>query len=248
MTTTTTAPTTAGVSTTTAPPVATTTTVQATATTTTVPPTTTTVPPTTTTTAPPTTPTTPTTPPAAGFELGDWIAGGQPGGQLQNGASLDGNELVVDGADDFLEIDHGPSVKPTVGSLSLWFRADGVSGDQGLASSDSSDFDTGGHFTLLLRNNILWLRIQTAVGEYQLQGGSVSAGVWSEVRTEWGGDTVRLLVDGQVVDTEPIVWSPDGNENPWAFGASLWKSADNSSNGATHHFAGRIRDIRIQAG
>ena len=53
-----------------------------------------------------------------------------------------------DGLDDYVEIAHSDDDLLDNGTLTLWFRADDLDGNQTLFSKDSSNFDTGGHLNV----------------------------------------------------------------------------------------------------
>ena len=149
-------------------------------------------------------------------------------------------------SNEYIEVDHSADLKPDSGAITMWFNADTVSGRKTLASSDSSGYDDGGHFSLFVQNGAIRLRMQGTNDDTDFTGGSVSAHEWNQVTVTWGDDGARIYVNGEEVASDSS-WTEGlgGNENPWTFGANQWSSSDNTANNLKDYFDGHMDDIAI---
>ncbi len=169
-------------------------------------------------------------------------------GQYGTAAAFEGGEGHYA---DFIEVPHDSALKPESGSMTLWFNADDVSNGT-LASSDSSNFDTGGHFDLSLNNGHVELRMQDTDSSHTISSsgagsdGDVSTGGWNQVTVSWGEGGMKMYINGDLVASDTsYTGGLQGNENPWTFGASQMVSDDNSSDGVRDFFDGHMDDIAI---
>ncbi len=151
-----------------------------------------------------------------------------------------------DNKEQFIEVDHSSELKPDSGSLTLWFNSD-ESNDGTLASSDSSNYDDGGHFNLSINSSgELELRMQDEDSSHTISGGDVNSGEWNQVTVTWGDGGMKIFQNGELVASdESYTGGLQGNENPWTFGAGQSRSGDNSSSGADDFFDGHLDDIAI---
>ncbi|MEM9884059.1 MAG: LamG domain-containing protein, partial [Planctomycetota bacterium] len=114
-------------------------------------------------------------------------------------------------------------------------------------------YNTGGHFRVVLTGSRLECRLQSTTDSYTLQssGGAVTAGQWHHVAVGFGGDGLRMYLDGVQVDSDGYAGGlgtssgGTGNPEPWVFGADMEYSATESSSGWTDPFDGRIDDVRL---
>ncbi|MGJ3260959.1 MAG: LamG-like jellyroll fold domain-containing protein, partial [Rhodospirillales bacterium] len=146
----------------------------------------------------------------------------------------------------YIEVDHNPALKPPSGSLTLWFNAD--ENDEGcLASSDSQNYDDGGHFNLSINSSgQLELRMQDEDSSHTISGGNVEKGEWNQVTVSWGEGGMKIFQNGELVASDPsYTGGLQGNENPWTFGASQSHSGDNTANNMQDFFDGHMDDIAI---
>ena len=160
--------------------------------------------------------------------------------ELNTGAEFDDNK------EDFIQVDHSADLKPESGSLTLWFNSD-ESNDGTLASSDSSNYDDGGHFNLSINSSgQLELRMQDENSSHTISGGDVDSGEWNQVTVTWGEGGMKIFQNGELVASDPsYTGGLQGNENPWTFGASQSHSGDNTANNLRDFFDGHIDDIAI---
>ncbi|MEM6392558.1 MAG: LamG-like jellyroll fold domain-containing protein [Planctomycetota bacterium] len=178
-------------------------------------------------------------------------------GITNNGASLTigtlGNAAQFDGSDDFIEVPHDPAYMLDQGSLSFWFYANNTSGDQGLVSKDSQNYDDGGHLDVQLDGSRLEVRMQTTSSSVEVSRSSVSSNNWHHVLVSWGPAGLELYFNGTLADSDS--WATglgtsaggSGNANPWTFGVGQQYSSDDSSSGWNRPFQGRLDDIRLYA-
>lgn len=163
-----------------------------------------------------------------------------------------GTAIEFDGADDYVEIPHHDSYLADEGTVTFWFRADTVSGEEGLFSKDSSDFDTGGHLTISRDGDDVAVRMQSTSSSYTIRASNIVAiGQWHFVAFQWGPDGMRLLVDNVEADTDTYAGGlgstsgGTGNYEPIAIGASTTYSDDLSLSGIRDYFDGAIDDVRF---
>jgi len=150
------------------------------------------------------------------------------------------------GSNDYISVPHSDDIKPDSGAITVWFNADTVSGRGTLVSSDSSGFDTGGHFGLFVENGHLRLRMQGTDDQTNITGGDVSTGEWNQVTVTWGDDGAQVYLNGEQVASDSS-WTRglEGNDNPWTFGTNQWVSGDDVANNLRDYFNGHMDDIAI---
>jgi len=145
---------------------------------------------------------------------------------------------------DYIEVAHSTDLKPDSGTFTMWFDPDNNNGTYGLASTDSSSYDDGGHFTLTMNGGELRLRMQDEDTSYHANGGDVQSG-WNQVTVSWGDSGMHVYLNGSEVASNSYTGGLSGNENPWVFGANQWISGDNVANNLQHHFDGDMDEIAI---
>ena len=139
----------------------------------------------------------------------------------QSGAiSGDTNTAIsFDGVNDYVEIAHDPSYLINEGTVQLWFNVDDLLSDQGLFSKDSSDFDTGGHFTIrAMSDGSIEVRLQDTTTSYFMNSaaGSLIISTWHHVAVTFGSNGAELFLDGVSVDTNAYTGGLAGNSEPIA--------------------------------
>jgi len=155
------------------------------------------------------------------------------------------------GADGFVTIPHHSGYLLDDGTVSFWFNADNLSGDKGLFSKDSMDYDTGGHFSIYLSNGKLYYRLQSTSTTKYLNSSSLSAGRWYHVAATFGPNGMKLYLDGEQVGsssyTGGLGWTSGalGNQEPIAIGVNLSHSSDLTTSGWIQPFAGRIVHVAM---
>ena len=150
------------------------------------------------------------------------------------------------GSNDYIEVPHNDELKPDSGAITVWFNADTVNGRGTLVSSDSSGYDTGGHFGLFVENGHLRLRMQGTDDQSNITGGDVSPNEWNQVTVTWGEEGAQVFLNGEQVAADPN-WTRglEGNDNPWTFGTNQWVSGDDVANNLRDYFNGHMDDIAI---
>ncbi|MFW6336102.1 MAG: LamG-like jellyroll fold domain-containing protein [Phycisphaeraceae bacterium] len=165
---------------------------------------------------------------------------------------------AFDGVDDFIEVSHDDAFLLDRGTISFWFYAEDLSGNQGLVSKDSNGLDDGGHVTIWIDGGQLRYRLQEASGGsnshvVSSSNGAVSRRTWHHVAATFGPAGMRLYLDGARVGERDYTGGlgPSsggrGNHEPWIFGADARHSRDNSSEGWRDPFHGRLDEVRLYA-
>ena len=181
---------------------------------------------------------------------GLYLQGAAPG---QAGHGDGGTSVRFDGSDDRIEVPHSNAFLLNEGTVSFWFYADSTSGYQGLIAKDATNYGTGGHFRVYLNGSRLECRLQsTTYSNYVYSSsGAVSTGRWHHVAVGFGGQGLRLYLDGVQVDAHHYYGGLGtssggaGNHEPWTFGVDQWHADDLSSDGWDDPFDGRIDDVRL---
>ena len=162
-----------------------------------------------------------------------------------------GTSVQFDGSNDRVEVPHVSSYLLDEASVSFWFRADDLDGLQGLVAKDSSGYDNGGHFRVVLDGGVVKCRLQSVSASYEVQGGTAVAGQWHHVVAGMGPGGLRLYFDGALVDRDAYAGGlgassgGSGNAEPWTFGVDQVDSNDQSSAGWSNPFGGRLDDVRL---
>lgn len=175
------------------------------------------------------------------------------GSPLAGVAGQHGTAFDFDGSSDYIEIPHDDSYLMQGGTFSVWFKADTVSGRLGIFSKDSTDFDTGGHFSVWILNGKIEVRMQDTVASYFVQSAnsSIATGTWYHVMFAWGEEGMALYLDGALVDTNSYTGGIGttsggiGNYEPVVLGANAMSTGDLNSTGLKGFFDGVLDDFRI---
>jgi len=166
-------------------------------------------------------------------------------------APISGAVMVADGVDDFVEVAHDDAYLLDEGTVSCWFKLDGLAGTQGLITKDATGVGTGGHLALLADGNRLSASMEDTSGSHDLTGGTLVAGQWHHAALGFGADGLRLYLDGVLVASDPYAGGMGessggtGNQEPWAFGVGLSNSQALSTTGWDQPFGGDLDDVRI---
>ncbi len=173
-------------------------------------------------------------------------------GQFGTAAEFNGGGKG-DSDDEYIEVDHSADLKPDNGSLTLWFNTDDANNGT-LASSDSSGYDSGGHFNLSIDDGHLKLRMQDSDSSHTItsssagSAGDVSTNEWNQVTVSWGEDGMKMYMNGELVASDDsYTGGLQGNENPWTFGVSQSTSDNDVANhdDLYDYFDGHLDDIAI---
>jgi hypothetical protein len=159
--------------------------------------------------------------------------------------------IHFDGNDDYIVMEHNDAYLINQGTITFWFKAEDLSGDQALFSKDSNGYDTGGHLTIFLNNSTLKARLQSTTTSYELSQSGISADTWYHVAVSFGSSGMKLIVNGTIVDTDAYTGglgtssSGVGNMEPIVIGAGSWGSGNQTATPVDSHFNGWMDDVRI---
>jgi hypothetical protein len=166
------------------------------------------------------------------------------------------------GREGFAEIPSHSAWDMSVGSLDLWFLPGPAPADlEMLLTRDASGQTRDGHFTLgYSEAGRIFLRQQRVDAEQFICSEPVVPGQWVHVAVNFGPPVSELYIDGRRVtpDAEVIVdGSPcdgarpfgiDGNDNPWAIGASNWAAVEGTGRPVSNFLHGAAIDrLRIRS-
>ncbi len=176
---------------------------------------------------------------------GEYKGGAVAGASGWNG---EGTAVALDGTDDYVEIADHEAFDMPEGTIAIRFNPDEVSGTQALISRDSSHYDGGGHFRLVVTDSgALSLRMQDQSGNHTLatDAGVVTAGNWHHVAVTFGAEGVRLFVDGELLEFNSYTGGIAGNDEPWTLGADQWQSGDAIADNLKHFFDGALDEFAV---
>mgnify|MGYP001299178955 FL=1 len=159
--------------------------------------------------------------------------------------------IYFDGDNDYLVMDHNGAYLINSGTISFWFKAENLSGSQGLFSKDSDGYDNGGHLSVYLDGSTLKARLQSDSASYEISESGISTDTWYHAAVSFGPAGMKLILNGQIVDTNAYTGGmgtssgDDGNEEPIVIGASSKNSGNESATPVNDYFTGWIDDVRI---
>ncbi len=120
----------------------------------------------------------------------------------------------LDGHDDYIQIDHDPSLILPNGTVQLWFRSEGLmSEDQTLISITQGGNQAGSFYLALNKDDPdprdIEMRFQDGTNDFFLgiddwlinPAGTVTPDTWQHIAVSWGTEGVKLYLDGQLAAT-----------------------------------------------
>lgn len=165
---------------------------------------------------------------------------------------IDGNTAAeFDGLLAHAAIPHDDAYLLDNGAVSMWFKANDVRARQELFSKDSTHFDTGGHLTIMLKNNHAEVRIQSTTTSYWIESDNFDIEEWNHLLVTWGADGVQLFINGELEDSDPYTGGLGntsggaGNFEPIVLGANAWKTNDLLAVPLQDYFKGQLDEVFI---
>ncbi|MFC1759296.1 LamG-like jellyroll fold domain-containing protein, partial [Planctomycetota bacterium] len=171
----------------------------------------------------------------------------EPGVTLGAPGVVSGDSAAeFDGSGDVVEAPHDDAYLLGEGSLSLWFTLQSVSGRSGIFSKDSSGYDTGGHFSMLVENGTLRVRNQSTSASREVQGSSLTANNWHHAVVTWGSPGFHLYLDGTLSASDQT-WTNGlaGNYEPVVIGGLQWLSGNLVANRIDYPLNGKVDEVAI---
>ncbi len=143
-----------------------------------------------------------------------------------------------------LEFPHDTNLETPAGTIAFAFNAADTNSQQGLFSKDASFFGGGGHTTIYLSGTTLIARFQDGSTSAELQFSGITAGQDYEIAATFGPGGVELWVDGNLVDSDALPVSWEGNTEFFQWGGRGWASQSEAA-GFDAPFNGTISDKQI---
>ncbi len=162
-----------------------------------------------------------------------------------------GTSVELNGSNQFIEAPHVSAYLLNEATVAFWFYANDLTGGQGLVTKDSAGHDDGGHLQVRLDNGMLKFRVSSNTTNHNIGATGVSANRWHHVVAGFGGDGMRLYLDGNLVASNTTAVGMgtqsggSGNAEPWTFGVDQEFSGELTSQGWNKPFHGRLDDIRL---
>jgi hypothetical protein len=198
-------------------------------------------------------------------ELADVISQTHPEEDDPSGGDSDGTNTNViyqqsgvadfDGST-FEEIAHEDAFLIDEGVIAFWFLANQLGQRQGLVSKDSSDYDDGGHLTLLLESDgRIRYRLQSTSKTYELFSDTrVTTDSWHHVAVAFGAGGMRLYINGALEKSDAYAGGlgqtsgGSGNAEPIVLGGNAWRSGNRISTPVEDFFHGTLTGLHFVEG
>lgn len=151
-----------------------------------------------------------------------------------------------DGTNEYVEIPNSGDFDLTQGTVQLRFNATDTNGEQGLISRDATGQAQPGHLSVYLNGDDLVVRLQSASQSHYITASNVvTAGDWHQMSFTFGDDGMNLYLDGTLVGSYDYSGGIDGNNEPWAIGASAQRTTAGSNSGLDDYFEGEIAEVAM---
>ncbi|MEO1621818.1 MAG: LamG-like jellyroll fold domain-containing protein, partial [Cyanobacteria bacterium J06632_3] len=163
--------------------------------------------------------------------------------QSASAYTFNGSEAMV--------IDHQDAMLLNEGTLSFSFNANDVDDNQYLFSKDSSGYDTGGHLSIYLDDDRLYVRFQSTNGSHYVSTDELQSNQFYDVALTFGSRGLELWLDGVLVDTDNYTGGLGsnsggaGNYEPIVLGASQHSSGNLVADHLQSYFSGTLQDVRL---
>ncbi|MEM6743777.1 MAG: LamG-like jellyroll fold domain-containing protein [Pseudomonadota bacterium] len=136
------------------------------------------------------------------------------------------------------------------GAVSLAFRANDVTSNQGLFSRDSMSYDDGGHLSVWIEDGELVVRLQSDKANHYVRA-DVTAGEATSAVIAFGqgGDGapagLRLYLNGELADVHAYEGGLIGNDEPIVIGATQRRSGDGKANRVESVLDGEMLSVEL---
>ena len=177
---------------------------------------------------------------------------GMPGRRQGADLNYDGKFdrcVNFNGSSDYVEFLHHKDYDIQDVTVEFWFKADDIYNTQHLFSKDSSGYDTGGHLTIGLVYDDIYVRSQNTYTSKEIQfDPNITPGVWYHLAVVLGTGGIKVFLNG-VLKSSDASWTQglNGNREPFILGAGLTSNYDSYVYYHTYHFNGKIDELRISS-
>ncbi|MGI9331634.1 MAG: LamG-like jellyroll fold domain-containing protein, partial [Gammaproteobacteria bacterium] len=132
----------------------------------------------------------------------------------------------------YVAASHDPVFEVVDGTFQGWFNTDRSSGRQALISKDHSGFGAGGHLNIEIVGSRIAAHHQSVDMSYTIRSdaGVVSRNTWHHFAYTFGGEGMRLYLDGELVAEGANVATLLGNREPVTIGGSLRSNNNDTGN------------------
>ena len=136
--------------------------------------------------------------------------------------ALNGNREFNGSQSAVISVDHRRAFETDQGTIAFSFNADNVTRHQGLVSKDANGFVDGGgnHMTILINNGELRAWFEDGDSSVRLSVGGLKANREYDVVATFDHDTVKLFLDGKLVDLEQFVMNWEDNDQTLLIGGN----------------------------
>jgi hypothetical protein len=149
---------------------------------------------------------------------------------------------------EYVAIAHDPLFAVENGTVQFWFNPDRVADEQTMLSKDHSGFLDGGHLNIGLDGGHLEVRLQSAHDSFYIQTQKlIQDDSWYHLAFTFGGDGMKLYLDGNLVGENSFTGGLTGNQEPIVIGSSIRSNREDPGNLSdlyiTRPFDGRIDEV-----
>ena len=149
-----------------------------------------------------------------------------------------GNVLDFDGINDYIEVPYNSQVSDNTQSVQLWVRVNSNTG--GYQSIITSGGNNRGWKIIAYPDGKWYLLVSKGSAFVTIQGSAINYGVWTNIAIVYDQTSVRLYVNGNVVNTVAVSGlTPNPSSLPTRIGAG------NSEGSPTDFFSGQIDEISL---
>ena len=175
-----------------------------------------------------------------------------------NSGAISGNYApIFDGSDDWVSIPHKAAYLLDEGAISFWFRVVYAEPDEdeqdmsrkGIFTKDSTNYDTGGHISVMMIDTHIEARMQSTSNSYTLVSSNFTITDWNHALILFGPDGMEMYLNGNLEDWDSYsgglgsTSGGTGNFEPIVIGANSWTSGNLSETPLIGYFEGQVDEV-----
>jgi len=151
----------------------------------------------------------------------------------------------------YIDVPHDSAMLMDDGTVQFQFMDTGTIRRAGLFTKDSYGFDSGGHLSVMIDGGRVKTRLQSRNANHYVSSNKISLNTWYTVTFTFGGDGMKLYMDGELVDTNAYAGGlgatcgGSGNTEPIAMVANTWQSGNGTVHSLRDQFSGVMDDVAL---
>ncbi|MFK8030204.1 MAG: LamG-like jellyroll fold domain-containing protein, partial [Gammaproteobacteria bacterium] len=191
---------------------------------------------------------------SAGSNDGTWF--GSPTFGQTGALESDSSTAVSFNGSEHIEVPNSTDFDLDEGTFQLWFNTSDATQNGTFFSQDSNGFGDGGHVTAGLSSaGEIEVRFQSSTTDYVVSTNiaslSITEDVWNHFAFSFGGDGLKLYLNGQLVDTDSYTGGMHttsggtGNSETLVIGASNRASTSGTTDSLSDFYSGQIDEFAL---